>query len=156
MHASAPPPAVPVAPAVPPGAQKPHLAAPKPGSAPEARKMLDDAARLLRDRHAPEAERLFQKVFDTSKGVADRANAATGLARVAFEQGHFPDAVSRGERAVRIGGGLPAHLLLGDAYLKVNRKGEAAREYREVLRLKPDHVEAKRRLDIALAHTTGG
>ncbi|MSP61415.1 MAG: serine/threonine protein kinase [Myxococcales bacterium] len=77
------------------------------------------------------------------------ASAQSGLARAAYERGHYVDAVRLGERAVQQGGGPAAHLILGDAYFKLLRYSEAAREYRAILEGQPGSVEAQRRLEAA-------
>jgi tetratricopeptide (TPR) repeat protein len=120
----------------------------------DTRRGLEEANRQLRDHQYAQAERSFQRVFDNGKG-ADKATAATGLGRVAFESGRYQDAVRDGERAVKLGGGIAAHMVLGDAYFKVQRYSDAAREYRAVLKKKPDHSDAQKRLNAALQRAGG-
>ena len=75
---------------------------------------------------------------------------------VAFERGSYAEAIRRSQSALRQGAGWPARLLLGDAHAKVRDYEAAARDYREVLRAQPGHVEAQKRLELAERKASGG
>ena len=80
---------------------------------------------------------------DPSSGAA-----ALGLATVAFEQGKDTRAVELVRRALRLRcDAVKAYLLLGDASYNLRREKDAARAWRQVLKLRPGHRAAKSRLD---------
>ena len=49
--------------------------------------------------------------------------------------------------ALTAGGGIAAHVALGNASFKQQKYGDAQREYKAVLRAQPSNSEAKRGLD---------
>jgi serine/threonine-protein kinase len=69
-------------------------------------------------------------------------------AHAAFERDDFAQAILLGRAALAAGEG-GAHNILGAAYFKVGRFGDAAREYAEALRLEPGNPVLAKRLEIA-------
>ena len=70
--------------------------------------------------------------------------------RAAFAKGNFPEAVRLGRRALLSGDGIGAHLLLGDAFYKMDRFADALGEYDAVLKLAPTNPQARRGRELAL------
>ena len=63
----------------------------------------------------------------------------------AFDRGDYPEAVRRGREAVAAGAASAGHLLVGDAYYRLERYPDAVREYEAVLVVEPTNGPAKRR-----------
>jgi len=126
----------------------PVAAPPKADPAAEARaaakKTLSDARAALADKRFSQAETLFTLAQPTAPGPA-----LTGLAEVAYAKGSWAEAVRTARRAVDAGGGIPAHLILGDSYARLKKWDDAAAEYRDILKTHPNHAEAQRRLAAA-------
>jgi serine/threonine protein kinase len=134
----------------PPSPPAPPSSAPPPPSPAlalaEARRTLQRAHELgLAERYA-EAEELYNRVRATG---LERGGALTGLAEVAFQQQHFPEAVRLGQRAVEAGGGIAAHMVLGNSYFKLGKYDDAINQYRDVLRVDGGHAEARANLAAA-------
>ena len=55
----------------------------------------------------------------------------------------------RGREAIAAGGALRGHLLVGDAYYRLERFPDALREYQAALALDPANASIKRRRDLA-------
>jgi serine/threonine protein kinase len=108
------------------------------------KKTLAEARAALADKRYSQAEALFTQAQATAPGPA-----LTGLAEVAFAKGSWADAVRTARRAVDAGGGIPAHLVLGDSYARLKKWDDAAAEYRDILKTHPSHAEAQRRLAAA-------
>ncbi len=89
--------------------------------------------------HAPVARKPVVPPVDPGTLVAD--------ARRAFNRQSFDEAIRLAETAVRTGGGLEAHLLLANTYLKTGHLDEAEQHFAEVVRIDPAHVVARDRLD---------
>jgi serine/threonine-protein kinase len=88
------------------------------------------------------------------KAAARAATDATPeavLARgqTAFDRGDYPEAVRRGREAISAGAALGGHLLVGDAYYRLERYPDAMREYQTALALDPASGATRRRLDLA-------
>ena len=99
---------------------------------------------------------------------ADPAEEGGGAARAAARRGRRrdggggdPDArpgrvrsrrlsrgVRRGREAIAAGGALGGHLLVGDAYYRLERFPDALREYQAALALDPGNTSIKRRRDL--------
>jgi len=81
----------------------------------------------------------------------DRAAAAdaTAKGRAAFARGDFPEAIRLGRAAITAGAALDGHLLLGDAFYKMNRFSDALREYDTASRIAPASVQAQRGHELA-------
>ncbi len=91
-----------------------------------------------------------QSLLEAGKISGYRATALTGLARLSFQRGRYADAASTARRAFSAGGGTSALLVLGNSHLKLGRPAAAARTYRRILNMRPNHREAKRHLALAL------
>ena len=76
------------------------------------------------------------------------AKKALEEARQAFESDDFARAIKKGREALELGEGR-AHAVLGAAYYKVGRYDEAARAYKEALRLDPNNDFLKKRVELA-------
>ncbi len=70
--------------------------------------------------------------------------------RAAFAKGNFPDAVRLGRAALTSGDAVGAHLLLGDAFYKMDRFRDALSEYDAVLKTAPTNPQAQRGRELAL------
>ena len=83
--------------------------------------------------------------------AVDRASAAdlTAKGRAAFAQGDFPEAIRLGRSAISSGAALEGHLLLGDAFYKMNRFSDALREYDAATRIAPSSAQAQRGHELA-------
>jgi serine/threonine protein kinase len=76
------------------------------------------------------------------------AEAILGRGQAAFDRGDYPEAVRRGREAIAAGGALGGHLLVGDAYYRLERFGDALREYQAALALDPGNASIRRRRDL--------
>jgi len=77
------------------------------------------------------------------------AEAILGRGQAAFDRGDYPEALRRGREAIAAGGALGGHLLVGDAYYRLERFPDALREYQAALALDPGNASIKRRRDLA-------
>jgi serine/threonine-protein kinase len=77
------------------------------------------------------------------------ADEILGRGQAAFDRGDYPEAVRRGREAIVAGGALGGHLLVGDAYYRLERFPDALREYQAALALDPANASIKRRRDLA-------
>jgi serine/threonine protein kinase len=122
-------------------------AAPSPALAiAEARRTLQRARELAAAERFAEAEELYNRV--QAAGL-ERGAALTGLAEVAFQQQHYPEAVRLAHRAVDAGGGVAARMVLGNSYFKLGKYDDAIGQYRDVLRIDGSHPEARANLAAA-------
>ena len=80
--------------------------------------------------------------------ASDRLTAG----RAAFAKGNFPEVVRAARAALATGPNGEAHLLLGDAFFKMERFADAVREYDSALVLLPGNVQAKRGRDLSERH----
>jgi serine/threonine protein kinase len=76
------------------------------------------------------------------------AEAILARGQAAFDRGDYPEAVRRGREAIASGGALGGHLLVGDAYYRLERFPDALREYQAALALDPGNASIKRRRDL--------
>jgi len=104
----------------------------------------------------PEAEPARKTTSATaappSPAPAAAAPAADGIlarGQAAFDRADYPEAVRRGREAIAAGGALGGHLLVGDAYYRLERFPDALREYQAALALDPGNASIKRRRDLA-------
>ena len=128
---------------------------PSPASDPQQAKH-NEARRLLQQAHSSvtlgkyaQAEDQFHKVLALAPPKADRAAALTGMAEMAFQHGKHSDALTLARQAVDAGGGVPAKLVLGNAYFKLARYDDAIHAYRDVLKVSKDNPDAQRNLQAA-------
>jgi Flp pilus assembly protein TadD len=68
-------------------------------------------------------------------------------AQLAFDRGDFASAIFLAKKAVGLGEDARAHVVMGDAYLKLNDFSRASSAYRTALRLDPDSAGARAGLD---------
>jgi serine/threonine-protein kinase len=78
--------------------------------------------------------------------------AVLSRGQAAFDRGDFPEAIRRGREAITGGAALAGHLLVGDAYFRVERFADALREYDAALAADPTSAVARRRRDMAQPH----
>ncbi|HSS38866.1 MAG TPA: serine/threonine-protein kinase, partial [Polyangia bacterium] len=80
------------------------------------------------------------------------ADPATLLSRgqTAFDRGDYKEAIHRGREAIAAGAEVGGRLLIGDAYLQLERYQEAVQEYDAALALDPGDSSARRRRELAL------
>jgi tetratricopeptide (TPR) repeat protein len=97
---------------------------------------LREAQQLLHAQRYPEARAAFEKLLAAkpTKGAA-----SAGLAKIAFQERNYKEAVDRAKESARSGGGAEARVLLGDAYFKLERFEEAKKAYSEALKLDPNN-----------------
>jgi tetratricopeptide (TPR) repeat protein len=86
----------------------------------------------------------------SAPGASPEAVLRRGQA--AFDRGDFPEAIRRGREAITAGDALAGHLLVGDAYFRVERYADALREYDAALAADPTSAVARRRRDMAQPH----
>jgi len=97
---------------------------------------LREAQQLLHAQRYDDARAAFGKLLASkqSKGAA-----SIGLAKIAFQEKNYKEAVERAKDSARSGGGAEARVLLGDAYFKLQRFEEAKKAYSEALKLDPNN-----------------
>jgi serine/threonine protein kinase len=98
---------------------------------------LRQARQLLHAQRYEEARTAFETLL-AAKSV--KGAAAAGLAKIAFQEKDYKQAVDRAKESVRAGGGgVEARVLLGDAYFKLEKFEEAKKAYNEALKLDPNN-----------------
>jgi len=97
---------------------------------------LHAAQQLLHAQRFDEARTAFGKLLGEKRS---RGAAAAGLAKVAFQEKKYKEAVDRAKESAKWGGGAEARVLLGDAYFKLERFDEAKKAYSEALKLDPNN-----------------
>jgi tetratricopeptide (TPR) repeat protein len=112
----------------------------------ENKKLLAEAQRMLRAERFAEARGLFEKL---AKSKRERGQALVGLAEISFQEKKYADAARAAELAADRGGGVKAHVLLGDAHFRLARYKEAAKAYESALRIDPGNASAKSGLALA-------
>ncbi len=115
----------------------------------EARKKIAEAKQALGAGQYANAETLFNQVRSMKLEVGA---AATGLAEVAFQRAKYDEAARIARRAIAVGGGSPARMVLGNASFRMKLFDEAIEQYQEVLKTDPRNQEAKSNLRAALVH----
>ncbi len=73
--------------------------------------------------------------------------------RSAFAKGNFPEAVRLARAILASGDAVGGHLLLGDAFYKMERYAEAVAEYDAALKASPGHPLARRGRELAIRHS---
>ena len=79
------------------------------------------------------------------------ASALAGLGRVAFERGRYGKAISYLKRSLKRSRRVSTMVRLGNAYFKAGQLARAEAMYKKVLRIRPNHSEAKRNLQVVRA-----
>ncbi len=108
-----------------------------PGSAQEARTLLQDAEKRVSRLDWDGAKQKYERV---ASGKFQRHKAYLGLAQVAFETKRADDAIAYAKRA---GDSPQARVLLGHAYYQKHEYGAALRYYDLVLSQNPNNTEAQ-------------
>ncbi|MES1205920.1 MAG: serine/threonine-protein kinase [Pseudomonadota bacterium] len=70
--------------------------------------------------------------------------------RAAFAKGNFPDAVRLGRAVLPTSEALGGHLLLGDAFYRMERFADAAAEYDAALKMAPANPQARKGRELAI------
>ncbi len=137
-----------VAAAAPPKAALEPAPRPAPAStAPPASKKAIAAAAVPRPskgltRFRPQAARLPEPGPDPA--------ALLSRGQTAFDRGDYKEAIRRGHEAINAGAEVGGRLLIGDAYLQLERYQDALHEYDAALALDPGDSSARRRRELAL------
>ena len=114
-----------------------------PGISAEQNESLREAQQLLHAQRYQEARVVFEKLLTAKKA---RGIVTAGLAKIAFQEQNYKEAVERAKESARTGGGAEARVLLGDAYFKLERYEEAKKAYSEALKLDPGNRVASQGL----------
>jgi serine/threonine protein kinase len=110
---------------------------------------LHEAQQLLHAQRYEEARAAFGKLLGTRQ---TKGAAAAGLAKIAFQEKNYREAVERARDSARAGGGAEARVLLGDAYFKLEKFDEAKKAYSDALRLDPKNRVAGQGLKLVEGH----
>ncbi len=111
-----------------------------PASRREARALLKKARAYRGALRWKDARLIYERVI---RGKYYRAKGHLGLAEVAFQLNDTSGVIRHGQRAVRAGAGAAARMILGHAYFKSGRYGDALQLYEKVLAANPGHREAQ-------------
>jgi tetratricopeptide (TPR) repeat protein len=111
--------------------------------------MLLEAQQLLHAQRYEEARAAFTKLLTVKK---NRGVAFTALAKIAFQEKNYSEAVERAKESARAGGGAEARVLLGDAYFKLEKYEDAKKAYGEALKLDPNNRVASQGLRLLDNH----
>jgi tetratricopeptide (TPR) repeat protein len=98
--------------------------------------VLREAQQLLHAQRYDDARAAFGKLLAAKQS---RGAASAGLAKIAFQEKNYKEAVERAKDSARSGGGAEARVLLGDAYFKLERFEEAKKAYSDALKLDPNN-----------------
>ena len=98
--------------------------------------LVRQAQQLLHAQRYDDARAAFEKLLAIKQ---TKRVAASGLATIAFQDKDYKQAVERAKESVRLGGGVEARVLLGDAYFKLEKFDEAKKAYNEALKLDPNN-----------------
>jgi Flp pilus assembly protein TadD len=101
--------------------------------------MVREAQQLLHAQRYDDARVAFRKLLAAkqTKGLA-----TAGLAKIAFQEKNYKEAVELARESAHTGGGAEARVLLGDAYFKLEKFDDARRAYSEALKLDPNNRAA--------------
>jgi serine/threonine protein kinase len=111
----------------------------------ESRQLLLDGRELLRGQRFDEARAAFERLLHAGKS---RGPALVGLAKIAFQQHEYQEAVDRAREGAQAGGGAEARVVLGDAYFRLEKFADARKAYEDALRLDPENRTARQNLDL--------
>jgi Tfp pilus assembly protein PilF len=115
------------------------------GALAQRRKLMQEAYELYRAQRFDDARAAFSRLLAEPRPPD---GAYLGLARVAFQQGKYDEAIKLSRQGVRAGGGAEAWVLLGDVHYRQQRFREARDAYREALKKAPSHESARRMLGL--------
>jgi tetratricopeptide (TPR) repeat protein len=119
-----------------------------------------DAAELLADARTALAAFDYAKAREQFGRVAQsrfyRGQGYLGQAKVAWETKDVDGAIALAEKALGVGAGDPARILLGHAYYKKNELSKALGYYEAVLKHNPKDQEAQRSADLVKSKLGGG
>jgi tetratricopeptide (TPR) repeat protein len=105
------------------------------------RELIKKGRELVNAHRYDDAREAFNRVLQTARR-RERGLALVGLAKIAFEEKRYDEAVQRAKEGDRAGGGVDAKVLLGDAYFKLEKYLDAKKAYTAALKLKPDDPSA--------------
>ena len=111
---------------------RPRRARPRPGTRPWRRSPPRRTRRAGPPPRCPSA-----RAAARNPAPAAAAEEILGRGQSAFDRGDYPEALRRGREAIAAGGALRGHLLVGDAYYRLERFPDALREYQAALALDP-------------------
>jgi serine/threonine protein kinase len=117
----------------------PHGARPAVTTGKQTEESLHQAQQLLHAQRYGEARDAFEKLLAVKQA---KGAASAGLAKIAFQEGDYKQTVERAKESARVGGGVEARVLLGDAYFKLEKFEEAGKAYNEALKLDPNNRAA--------------
>jgi tetratricopeptide (TPR) repeat protein len=117
-----------------PHSHPPAAVAPAPAKVNE--EALREASQLLHAQRYDDARAAFEKLLAAKQ---NRGAASAGLAKIAFQEKNYKEAVDRAKDSARSGGGAEARALLGDAYFKLEKFEDAKKAYSEALKLDPNN-----------------
>lgn len=133
--------AVPAREATKPRSTEASVGGPPPKSIAQARGILKTALDAVEHRQWATASSLYGRI---AKGRYLKEWGHIGLARVALATGKTNEASRHGSAALRLGGGIPARMVLAAALAKQGQTASAIKQYRQVLRAEPGNKQAKR------------
>jgi tetratricopeptide (TPR) repeat protein len=102
----------------------------------EIEESLQQAQQLLHAQRYDEARAAFEKLLAVKPA---KGAASAGLAKIAFQEKDYKQAAERAKESAKLGGGVEARVLLGDAYFKLEKFEEAKKAYNEALKLDPNN-----------------
>jgi len=130
----------------PPPSRAPRpVAAPSPAPSPavDNRRALADAQRLVSEGHYAEARDTLEHL----RGVRNLAGPVhLALGEIAFQEGRAQEAVRLLRQSIKAAPSARAFVLLGDAYYKLSRYGDAVKAYKAALRKERDNPGARQGL----------
>jgi len=112
----------------------------------EAQTLLASARSEEASGHYLQAKQLYERVAKGSPKLGGRADALTGLARIAFQQKEPDQVIGLAQAALKAGAGDDARMLLGHAHYKKGDYAAAILQYRAILDRNPRNKEAQRSL----------
>jgi serine/threonine-protein kinase len=107
------------------------------------------ARRVVRQDREPTPEKIATAAHVAPPPGPDPATLLS-RGQTAFDRGDYKEAIRRGRDAITAGAEVGGRLLIGDAYLQLERYQDALREYDAALALDPGDSSARRRRELAL------
>lgn len=112
----------------------------------ESRQILEEARDFLRAQRYDEASAAFKRLIQP--GSKNRGPAEVGLAKIAFQKKDYLEAANHAREGARLGGGVEARVVLGDACFRLEKFEEARKAYTDALKIDPDNRTAKQNLSL--------